>query len=55
VEMLSPLIDGARIDVTVSAGVAEWRPSFRSVEDLIRAADARLYDAKDQGRNRVLA
>ncbi len=55
VEMLSPLIDGERIDVTVSAGIAEWRPSFRNVEDLIRAADARLYDAKDQGRNRVLA
>jgi diguanylate cyclase (GGDEF)-like protein len=38
--------------VTLSAGVAAWQPGER-VEDLVARADAALYRAKAQGRNRV--
>jgi two-component system cell cycle response regulator len=39
--------------VTFSAGVAQWTPS-EPITDTIARADARLYEAKAQGRNRVL-
>lgn len=42
------------ISVTVSCGVAELDPSRHSkYSDLIAEADARLYQAKQSGRNRV--
>lgn len=40
--------------ITISAGLAEWRPED-SVETLIGRADACLYSAKVNGRNRVVA
>ena len=40
------------IDVTVSCGVAQLAPGWRSY-DFVKAADARLYEAKRAGRNRV--
>jgi diguanylate cyclase (GGDEF)-like protein len=43
---------GERIEVTVSAGVAE-RKAFPSLKSLVNSADQRLYDAKKNGRNRV--
>jgi diguanylate cyclase (GGDEF)-like protein len=43
----------ARIEVTISVGVAEWTPSMRRPEDVIAVADAALYQAKNAGRNRV--
>jgi diguanylate cyclase (GGDEF)-like protein len=46
---------GATISVTISAGVAsldECQPP--TAEALIGAADARLYQAKQAGRNRVV-
>ncbi|MFL5952250.1 MAG: GGDEF domain-containing protein [Gaiellaceae bacterium] len=49
-----PLSDGAAIHVASSFGVAELRPG-QAGEDLLRAADAALYRAKDEGKNRVVA
>ncbi|MBK1720840.1 GGDEF domain-containing protein [Thiocystis violacea] len=41
--------------ITVSLGVAEILPDeTTSTRDLIKAADAALYEAKDRGRNRVM-
>jgi diguanylate cyclase (GGDEF)-like protein/PAS domain S-box-containing protein len=40
--------------VTLSLGVAEWRPGER-VEDVVRRADQALYRAKSGGRDRVCA
>jgi diguanylate cyclase (GGDEF)-like protein len=39
--------------ITVSIGVAAWN-EFRSATELIAGADARLYQAKRAGRNRVV-
>lgn len=41
--------------ITVSIGVAVWRPGMTVVGDLLRAADEQLYRAKQDGRNRVCA
>jgi two-component system, cell cycle response regulator len=41
--------------VTVSAGVAAFPVSGNSVDSLVRAADAALYQSKRDGRNRVTA
>jgi len=45
--------EGARVDVTISVGVAEWQPHFEDAMDLFQAADAKMYEAKRNGRNQV--
>jgi diguanylate cyclase (GGDEF)-like protein len=44
-----------KIPVTISLGVAQWTSMIRTTEEFIRAADAKLYQAKREGRNRVVA
>ncbi|MBW8366587.1 MAG: GGDEF domain-containing protein [Arenimonas sp.] len=55
--VLRPLdCDGQRITVTVSIGLGEFdAPVHGDGEGLYRAVDMALYEAKGQGRNRVLA
>jgi len=43
------------IQVTISAGIAEYHPDMARYEDLVKAADDALYQAKDAGRNRVVS
>ncbi|MBI4577613.1 MAG: GGDEF domain-containing protein [Planctomycetes bacterium] len=45
--------DGARIPVTLSAGVSEVAVSMPGHEELFSAADRALYRSKGEGRNRV--
>ena len=40
--------------LTVSAGVATFEPGMLTSDDLVAAADAALYQAKREGRNRVI-
>jgi diguanylate cyclase (GGDEF)-like protein len=46
-------VDGTRLTVTVSVGVAVHRSADHGLDHTIRAADAALYRAKASGRNAV--
>lgn len=46
---------GKPIEVTVSVGVSEFGRDGETVDAILRKVDERLYRAKDQGRNRVVA
>jgi diguanylate cyclase (GGDEF)-like protein len=48
------LVGAAELNVTVSIGVAWMESNSESPDDLIRRADAALYEAKAAGRNRVV-
>lgn len=45
-------VNGVRVPVTISVGVAEARPDEEALA-CIRRADEHLYEAKEHGRNRV--
>lgn len=45
---------GDPIPLSLSVGVAELGVDGNSLQDLLAAADQRLYQAKDQGRNQVV-
>jgi two-component system cell cycle response regulator len=47
--------EGARVEVTVSAGVAEWQEHYGEAWDLHKAADDKMYQAKRNGRDQVCA
>ena len=48
------VFEGKRIPVTFSAGVADLDAAQDSALAFIKAADARLYEAKHRGRNQVV-
>jgi diguanylate cyclase (GGDEF)-like protein len=54
VEASLVLFDGANIRVTVSIGAAEASRE-EGLDELLMRADTALYEAKSQGRNRVVA
>ncbi len=41
------------VGITVSVGVAEWASARQDLDELLAAADAALYRAKDDGRNQI--
>lgn len=47
------LANGKETNVTISLGISTFPKDGDSAEDLISTADKRLYDAKNNGRNRV--
>ncbi len=53
-EQTQILVRGQPLHFTASFGVAEFQPQELSLESLMARADAALYEAKRQGRNRVL-
>jgi diguanylate cyclase (GGDEF)-like protein len=54
IENLAPASNGVP-PLTVSIGVAEASSSMAGAEALMKAADAALYQAKAQGRNRLMS
>lgn len=48
-----PHEDGRLVDITASFGVAEFRKSDKTIDKLLSRADGALYQAKENGRNRV--
>jgi two-component system cell cycle response regulator len=55
IEKQSFRFDNQAISVTISLGVATFSEGQRDGAELIKAADGRLYQAKQSGRNRVSA
>jgi len=55
ISTLSIGIDKTVIKITVSIGVTAWNDAkFKRVEDLLETVDKALYQAKENGRNRVV-
>lgn len=44
---------GEPIAFTISAGISEWDPADKKIDDVLNRADKALYRAKEGGRNRV--
>ncbi|MCB9651806.1 MAG: GGDEF domain-containing protein [Deltaproteobacteria bacterium] len=53
IESMEVAHNGRRIPCTTSVGVAELTDAMQRPEDLVEAADERLYQAKKKGRNRT--
>jgi diguanylate cyclase (GGDEF)-like protein len=49
------MFEGQAISSTVSAGIAELDAEMANAEQLISVTDARLYRAKESGRNQSVA
>lgn len=54
IEIESCGFEGQTIHVTISIGVAEYRADMLNLDTVLRNADAAMYQAKSQGRNRVV-
>lgn len=55
IESMSLEFDGHKISITSSFGVCEIETPDSNIEKYIKLADDRLYQAKSQGRNRVVS
>jgi diguanylate cyclase (GGDEF)-like protein len=53
VEALRVELPGGPRAITTSVGVVQWQPGMQTTADFMRAADAELFRAKAEGRNRV--
>lgn len=53
VELHEFVADGEVVPVTISIGIESMTPDMSDAEAFLKAADARLYQAKNAGRNRV--
>jgi len=51
--MVLPLSDGRELRFTVSIGVVQWHAGDADLDALFKRADRKLYQAKDEGRDRV--
>ncbi len=49
------LPDGRMIDRTISVGIGSLETPLDTVESILKRADGGLYEAKESGRNRVIA
>jgi len=47
--------NGERLSLTLSCGIAQREPNDRLLEDLFQRADARLFSAKQNGRDQTVA
>ena len=47
------VVDGQRVRITVSIGVASWNQGMKNEDELILCADKALYAVKSSGRNGV--
>ncbi len=47
--------EGTRMKITISLGIAEWTSDRDNASALMSAADAKLYEAKDLGRDQSCA
>jgi len=54
IEAWKPRLAGEAITITASFGVHRGDPALQSFPEMLRAADASLYDAKAKGRNQVV-
>lgn len=50
-----PLADGRELRFTVSIGAAQWHAGDADLDALFKRADQKLYQAKEEGRDRVCA
>ncbi len=53
-ELIISIGGGAGLSCTISSGVARTGDGTASLDDLLRRADAALYEAKQSGRNRTI-
>ncbi|MDR0670771.1 MAG: GGDEF domain-containing protein [Oscillospiraceae bacterium] len=49
------LFSGHQIHIRLTIGLAALNPPYQGLDDAVRAADARMYQGKLEGRNRVVA
>ena len=53
--LVLPVADGRELRFTVSIGVVQWHAGDADLDALFKRADRKLYQAKDEGRDRVCA